>query len=202
MAADPVRDAEFTEYVTARALWLRKVAYLLCGDWHGADDLVQAAVTKLYANWHRAGRARNVDGYARTTLVNTFLAERRSPWARQVVLWGAHDGSPVPEEDLEGILDLRAALAALPPRQRATVVLRYFCANGLPITIDVSPRKTLPRPRQAECTAAAGLDACVSAGGRTPAALASIGGLRGMLDRITLLGTDERDWTTDVIRYR
>ncbi|MEW9527103.1 SigE family RNA polymerase sigma factor [Microbispora sp. NPDC049125] len=127
MAADPVRDAEFTEYVTAKALWLRKVAYLLCGDWHGADDLVQAAITKLYVNWHRAVRADNIDGYARTTLVNTFLAEQRSPWARWVVLRGAQDTAPARDGDVEATLDLRTALAALPPGQRATVVLRYFC---------------------------------------------------------------------------
>jgi DNA-directed RNA polymerase specialized sigma24 family protein len=41
-------DAEYTEYVQARLLWLRRVAYLLCQDWQGADDLVQAAITRLY----------------------------------------------------------------------------------------------------------------------------------------------------------
>lgn len=127
MGGSPARDAEFTEYVTAKALWLRKVAYLLCGDWHAADDLVQATVTKLYTNWHRAGRADNVDGYARTTLVNTFLAERRAPWARLTVLRGAQDDVADHQGDLDAALDLRAALAALPPRQRAAVVLRYFC---------------------------------------------------------------------------
>ncbi|MGI5156352.1 SigE family RNA polymerase sigma factor [Microbispora sp. CA-102843] len=127
MGESPARDAEFTEYVTARALWLRKVAYLLCGDWHAADDLVQATVTKLYTNWHRAGRADNVDGYARRTLVNTFLAERRAPLARLTVLLGSHDDVAEREDDVDAALDLRAALAALPPRQRATVVLRYFC---------------------------------------------------------------------------
>jgi DNA-directed RNA polymerase specialized sigma24 family protein len=44
----PSRDAEYTEYVQARLPWLRRVAYLLCQDWQGADDLVQAAITRLY----------------------------------------------------------------------------------------------------------------------------------------------------------
>jgi RNA polymerase sigma-70 factor (sigma-E family) len=127
MAADPARDAEFTEYVTAKALWLRKVAFLLCGDWHSADDLVQAAITKLYTNWHRASRAHNIDGYARTTLVNTFLADQRSSWTRWVVLHDVHDNPAVQQGDIDAALDLRVALASLPPRQRATVVLRYFC---------------------------------------------------------------------------
>ncbi|MER7708279.1 SigE family RNA polymerase sigma factor [Kitasatospora sp. NPDC097605] len=123
------RDAEFTEYVAARAPWLRKVAYLLCGDWHRADDLVQEAVTKLYVRWARLSGVENLDGYARTVLLNTFLAEQRSPWWR----WTARRGpETVPEGtvsalDVDASIDLHRALAALPPRQRATVVLRYYC---------------------------------------------------------------------------
>ncbi len=134
--AKPDRDAEFTEYVSARQGWLRRVAYLLCGDWHRADDLVQSSITKLYAHWHRASRADNVDGYARRTLVNTYLAEQRSGWARWTILHrfggdggGALELEPGPPAvgDLELGLDLKEALARLPPRQRATVVLRFYC---------------------------------------------------------------------------
>ncbi len=121
------RDAEFTEYVTARSAWLRKIAYLLSGDWHRADDLVQATIVKLYVGWWRAGRVDNVDGYARVTLVNTYLAERRAPWARRVVLGTPATEMAVPAHDLDRALDLHDALDALPPRQRATVVLRYYC---------------------------------------------------------------------------
>ncbi|VVJ19832.1 putative RNA polymerase sigma factor [Amycolatopsis camponoti] len=118
---------DFTEYVTARSAWLRKVAYLLCGDWHRADDLVQAAITRLYASWPRAARADNLDGYVRRTLVNVYLAEQRTAWWRRVDLRGAdHDSPPAPGPDLDSALDLRAALDRLPARQRATVVLRYF----------------------------------------------------------------------------
>ncbi|MBE8519849.1 SigE family RNA polymerase sigma factor [Amycolatopsis sp. H6(2020)] len=120
-------DAGFTEYVTTRAGWLRKVAYLLCGDWHRADDLVQSAITRLYANWPRAARADNVDGYVRRTLVNTFLAEQRTSWWRRVDLRENDQDPPAPGADVELALDLRAALERLPARQRATVVLRYFC---------------------------------------------------------------------------
>ncbi|WP_326954181.1 SigE family RNA polymerase sigma factor [Amycolatopsis sp. NBC_01286] len=121
-------DAGFTEYVTARAPWLRKVAFLLCGDWHRADDLVQSAVTKLYTHWPRALRADNLDGYARRTLVNTFLAEQRTSWWRLVDLRAAdHDPPPAAGFDVETALDLRAAIDRLPPRQRATLVLRYYC---------------------------------------------------------------------------
>ncbi|GHG09529.1 MULTISPECIES: SigE family RNA polymerase sigma factor [Amycolatopsis] len=120
-------DAGFTEYVTVRAAWLRKVAYLLCGDWHRADDLVQSAITRLYANWPRAARADNIDGYARRTLVNTYLAEQRTSWWRRVDLRQKDHEPSTPAADVELALDLRAALERLPARQRATVVLRYFC---------------------------------------------------------------------------
>jgi len=124
-------EAGFTDYVTTRAGWLRKVAYLLCGDWHRADDLVQTAITRLYANWPRAARADNLDGYARRTLVNAFLAEQRTSWWRRVDLRGADHEGPAPGSDVEAALDLRAALDRLPARQRATVVLRYF--GDLPV---------------------------------------------------------------------
>ena len=124
--ANAKRDAEFTEFVASRAGWLRKVAYLLCGDWHRADDLVQEAITKLYTHWARVSRADNVDGYARRVLVNTFLAEQRSPWARLLPGRGELPEAAVATSDLDASLDLRRALAVLPPRQRATVVLRYY----------------------------------------------------------------------------
>jgi RNA polymerase sigma-70 factor (sigma-E family) len=132
--AKPDRDAEFTEYVSARQAWLRRVAFLLCGDWHRADDLVQSAITKLYAHWHRARRVDNLDGYARRTLVNTYLAEQRSGWAKWTMLHrfggeSASDPEPSPAltRDLDLGLDLKTALAQLPPRQRVTVVLRFYC---------------------------------------------------------------------------
>jgi len=131
------RDAEFTEYVASRGGWLRKVAYLLCSDWHRADDLVQESITKLYTNWHRAGRVENRDGYARTVLVNTFLAEQRSPWWRRARTGVAAEADVIwNHPDLDASMDLRDALAALPPRQRAAVVLRYYCDMTVDQTAD------------------------------------------------------------------
>jgi RNA polymerase sigma-70 factor (sigma-E family) len=121
------RDDEYTEYVSARLTSLRRVAYMLCQDWHRADDLAQATITQLYVHWGRARAADHIDAYARTILVREFLSERRSAWARRVSL-----NSQVPEAqasatDHDALLDLRAALAAVPPRQRATLVLRFSC---------------------------------------------------------------------------
>jgi len=121
------RDAEFTDYAQARLPWLRRVAYLLCQDWQSADDLVQAAITRLYINWGRARGAASIDAYARTVLVRTFLAERRSAWARRVTLAGGYPDLAAAATDHDIRLDVRAALLSLPPRQRATLVLRFYC---------------------------------------------------------------------------
>lgn len=126
----PHRDAAFTEYVAAKGPWLRKVAFLLCQDWHRADDLVQSSIIKLYVQWPHAERIENLDGYARRIVVNAFLSEQRSPWWRRVVLRREQtepEGGFAWAAEPETSLDLADALAAIPPRQRATIVLRYYC---------------------------------------------------------------------------
>jgi RNA polymerase sigma-70 factor (sigma-E family) len=128
------RDAEYTEYVQSRLPWLRRVAYLLCQDWQSADDLVQSAITRLYTHWGRARDTASIDAYTRTIMVRVFVSERRSAWARRVTLFAehydlpaAHYDLPAAQHDHDARLDVRAALAALPPRQRATLVLRFYC---------------------------------------------------------------------------
>ena len=76
------RDAAFTEYFAARSDIMRGTAYLLCGDWHRAEDLVQVTFTKLYLAWRRVSRHDALDAYTRQTLVRTFLSERRRGWFR------------------------------------------------------------------------------------------------------------------------
>ncbi|MFB4312145.1 SigE family RNA polymerase sigma factor [Actinomadura sp. GTD37] len=131
------RDAEFTAYVTARTPWLRRVAFLLCQDWHRADDLVQTAITRLYVHWRRASAADNVDGYARTVLVRVFLAEQRGGWRQRVRVVERPPDVLVEPADHAGGVDLRAALAGLPPRQRAAVVLRFYCDLSIEQTAGV-----------------------------------------------------------------
>jgi RNA polymerase sigma-70 factor (sigma-E family) len=121
------RDAEYTEYVAARLSSLRQLAVVLCGDWQRADDLVQATLTRLYVNWGRVRAATHPDAYARAVLVREFIHERRSIWVRRVSLSGRVADSPAAVVDHDAVLDLRAAVAALPARQRATLVLRFYC---------------------------------------------------------------------------
>jgi DNA-directed RNA polymerase specialized sigma24 family protein len=77
------RDIAFAEYFAARSGAMRGTAYLLCGDWHRAEDLVQTAFSKLYLVWNRVSRHEVLDAYVRQILVRTFLDERRRGWWRR-----------------------------------------------------------------------------------------------------------------------
>jgi hypothetical protein len=59
----------YREYVAARMDGLRRTAYLLCGDWHTADDLVSTALVKLFRHWRRVSMMDNPDAYVRRTLL-------------------------------------------------------------------------------------------------------------------------------------
>jgi len=118
-------EAEYVAYVNGRALALRRLAYMLCGDTHQADDLVQETITKLYVRWSRIRKADNLDGYVHTMLVRTFIDDRRRGW------WKVLLGSPPEREapagaEVETRHVLRAALAQVPARQQAVLVLRYL----------------------------------------------------------------------------
>ncbi|WP_285567796.1 SigE family RNA polymerase sigma factor [Actinoallomurus iriomotensis] len=135
--AGPARDEQYTAYVAARLPWLQRVAYLLCQDWDRADDLVQVALTRLYVRWNRVGSVENVDGYARTVLLRVFLAEQRTGWWKRVSTV-REPPEPSPDTaDRDGDLDLRTALRELAPRQRAAVVLRFYCDLSVEQTAEV-----------------------------------------------------------------
>lgn len=71
-------EERYEAYVRSRLPWIRNVAYLLCQDWHRADDIGQIAITRLYVHWASASRATDLDAYLRTMLVRVFLSERRT----------------------------------------------------------------------------------------------------------------------------
>jgi RNA polymerase sigma-70 factor (sigma-E family) len=117
-------EAEFAEYFRARAVHLRRLAYALCGDWHTAEDLVSSTFVSLYRNWGRV-RSETVDAYSRRILVNAYLSHRRDRGREHVVAQTPDRAAPGPA-DSGARVDLGRALAALPPRQRAAVVLRHL----------------------------------------------------------------------------
>lgn len=120
------RDEAFAAYVAERRPQLYRTAYFLCGDPHRAEDVVQAALAKLYVAWHRVERADSVDAYVRRALINSSRDERRRPWRRERPVADHGVGSPVAPEPVEDNDALFAALAALPPGQRRVVVLRHY----------------------------------------------------------------------------
>jgi RNA polymerase sigma-70 factor (sigma-E family) len=120
-------EDDFHDYVTARLDRWRRGAYLLCQDWHAADDLVAITVTKLYRSWRRAGRADNRDAFAQRVLTRTWLDERRRAARRPEQL----REQPPERQHLtpDRVTDrdeLAALLRELGPRQRAVVVLRFY----------------------------------------------------------------------------
>lgn len=121
------RDAAFQEYFAARSDAMRGTAYLLCGDWHRAEDLVQQTFTKIYLAWRRIQRHEAMDAYTRQTLVRTYLSERRRGWFRFEAVSEVLADSPAPPGVVpEERMVLLEALAKVPPKQRACLVLRYW----------------------------------------------------------------------------
>lgn len=76
---------EFAEFAEALSLRLRQMAFLLCGDWHTAEDLAQTALAKVFVSWRRIRRQDAVHAYATRTLVNTYLAHKRLKSSSEVL---------------------------------------------------------------------------------------------------------------------
>ena len=120
-------EADFRGWVTSRRSALRKTAYLLCGDWFLADDLVQDAITRVFSHWDRVTTTGDPDAYARRVLLNVYLDHRRRPGRREEPRAELPDLSTEPEHSADGDRDeVIAALAKVPPGQRAVLVLRYW----------------------------------------------------------------------------
>jgi RNA polymerase sigma-70 factor (sigma-E family) len=125
------RDEEFVEFVQRYSVPLRRTALLMCGDWHRAEDLVQTTLIKLFRAWSRVRDLEHREAYARRMLIRTAIDESRLFWRRERTAETVPD-QPVPQVDSGLAIDLRRALATLPVRQRATVVLRHW--EDLPVS--------------------------------------------------------------------
>lgn len=115
----------FEEFVADRGQALQRFGYALTGDWAMAEDLLQTALARAYPRWSRMRRD-NPEAYVRKIMINIWSSWWRRRWrgelpvARVPELAGP-DGFAAADRRQA----LRQALAALPPRQRAVVVLRY-----------------------------------------------------------------------------
>ena len=123
-------ETSFREYVAARYVYLTRVAYLLGGDHHAAEDLVQAALVRLARHWDRVARGGDPDAYVRRVLYTQHVSQWRRRW-RGVELHpdpgtrSANVGADPAGAVTTGLM-VRQALARLAPKQRAVLVLRYF----------------------------------------------------------------------------
>jgi RNA polymerase sigma-70 factor (sigma-E family) len=119
----------FSQYFTARQASLRRTAFLLCGDWHWAEDLTQTAFVRLAAAWHRVRDPGAVDAFVKTCLVRVYLAENRRAWRRRENTVADLPDRAGRDDDAEAVtrqLVFARALGQLPPRQRATLVCRFY----------------------------------------------------------------------------
>jgi RNA polymerase sigma-70 factor (sigma-E family) len=129
----------FEEFAHARTPHLLRAAWLLCGDPHQAEDLVQETLAKVYVRWHRrvAARIDNPAAYAQTTLVRTFLSARRRRWSGELPYAEPPDGvhpDRAAETDLQVLV--AEALAGLAPADRVVLVLRYLEDRSVSETAD------------------------------------------------------------------
>ena len=131
-------ETAYREYVTSRMEVMRRTAYLLCRDWHTADDLVSITIAKLYRHWARIGGAASLDAYVRKVLLRTWLDEKRRPWHRREQPTDELPELPSVDEFVvvsrAQLLDL---LDGLPPRRRAAVVLRLYLDLSVEETAEI-----------------------------------------------------------------
>ncbi|WP_020578608.1 SigE family RNA polymerase sigma factor [Actinopolymorpha alba] len=130
---DARSEAEFREFVEARSLALLRTAYLLCGDQHRAEDLVQGALAKLAPRWRKVEEP---EAYVRRVLYHDQVSwwRRRSRSSEHLVERPPESpastaASQHPTDHASAVdrrIDVRAALSKLGPRQRAVLALRYF----------------------------------------------------------------------------
>lgn len=132
-------DDTLASLFAEKAPQLRRTAYLLCGDWNRAEDLVQTAFVKTFAARRRIADATATEGYLRRTLVNAYIDGGKRRWRKEI----PHEHHAMPDDGMthddasDTRLMLRTALAAVPPRQRAVLVLRFFDDLSIEDTADV-----------------------------------------------------------------
>jgi RNA polymerase sigma-70 factor (sigma-E family) len=157
------RDEEFLAFARECTHRLQQAAYLMCRDWHLAQDLTQATLTKVYLAWTRIGRTGGDRyAYARTVLMRQFVDHRRRRSSGEVATEQVDVNAVGTDDDPATRLTLLGALAALPVRDRAILVLRYWedqsvaaTAETLGITAEmVRTRSVRALARLRECLGA------------------------------------------------
>lgn len=128
-------EQEFAEYFAARREAVRRMAYMMCGDWHRADDLAQTAFIALHRHWRKVRDKGSLDAYVRRTLTRAVIDESRRPWRRERTTDEVPD-APATAGQVDNSVATRETLLAglrkVPTKQRAVLVLRFL--EGLDVT--------------------------------------------------------------------
>jgi RNA polymerase sigma-70 factor (sigma-E family) len=122
-------ESDFTQYVEARTGQLLRLAYLLAGEAHAAEDLVQETLLRAHRRWDRVSRAGNPDAYVRRILINQHQSRhRRRASTELVVAPSALAADPMvdSQDNLAARDQAWRLLQELPTQQRAVLVLRYY----------------------------------------------------------------------------
>lgn len=128
---------EFAQYAATAQQRLYRTAFLLCGDTDAARDLTQETLVRLFRYWPKVRRAESPDAYAKRTLLNIFLDDRRRRRRQHDADRLSSHRDQVDAEPVELRLSVTAALARLPASRRAVLVLRYFEDLSIQETADL-----------------------------------------------------------------
>ena len=122
-----VDEEQFREFIVGKWPTLVRLAYGLTGDRGLAEDLAQTTLANVYASWSKVGRASNPDAYTFRILLNANNGRfRKRRVAEQLAAAVPEPGAQDPTAAVDQRTVLMSALMELAPRQRATVLLRYF----------------------------------------------------------------------------
>ncbi|WNV91220.1 SigE family RNA polymerase sigma factor [Umezawaea sp. Da 62-37] len=122
-------EQEFAEYFAARREAVRRTAFLLCGDWHRADDFAQTAFVALHRRWRKIRDKQALDAYVRRSVVRAVIDESRRPWRRERFVDRLPEAAAGDGEIGDAVATREALVQGLrrvPPRQRAVLVLRFL----------------------------------------------------------------------------
>lgn len=120
-------DLDFADFVASRWSSLYRLAYLLAASPSGAEDLLQTALEKAYVRWGRISQMEHPEAYVRRILVTTLVSSSRRSWRGERPTEHLPEG--LDDSGEVGVLDhslLWPLVCALPDRQRAVIVLRYY----------------------------------------------------------------------------
>ncbi|SEG61082.1 RNA polymerase sigma-70 factor, sigma-E family [Nonomuraea solani] len=120
------RNDSFRAFVAGHQQSLMRTAYLLTGDAHQAEDLLQSVLLKVLGRWSRLSRVEHPEAYARKALLNQHISWRRRRVKTELPSAAPPERPYSTEDSTVARLVMRQALMRLPPRQRAVIVLRYY----------------------------------------------------------------------------